>query len=142
LGQRIDKPRLFITATFQGAANQPEIERLCALARTSGFDDFCFVRDIEAYQHLFDDPHTLMQRARQEIEQSDALLIDATSQPTGRAIEAGIAYALDKPVILILRKGTPFKDTLHGIAFAIIEYETLEDIVVPLASEAAKFQQS
>jgi len=66
-----------------------------------------------------------MHRAKQEIAKSDALLIDVTDKPTGRAIEAGIAYALGKKIILIMKKGTKIKDTSRGIANVIIEYNKL-----------------
>lgn len=130
-------PRLFITASYQGDRNRLEIERLCALVRQAGFADFCFVRDVEDYRPVFDDPAELMQRALQEIKASDYLLIDLSSRssgaPTGRLYEAGIAYALGVKVIVIARKGAPLKDTTRGIAAAIIEYDQLEDIVVPLS---------
>lgn len=130
-------PRLFITFSYQGDRNRPEIERLCALVRQAGFADFCFVRDVEDYQPVFDDPAVLMQRALQEIEASDYLLLDLSARPdgapTGRLYEAGIAYALGVKVIVIARRGIPLKDTTRGIAAAVIEYDQLEDIVEPLS---------
>jgi len=75
-----------------------------------------------------------MARSLAEIAACDALLIDLTEKPTGRAYEAGMAYALGKPVIVILRRGTPIKDTTRGIAAAIIEYDRIEAIVAPLRS--------
>lgn len=125
--------RLYVTATFKGADNRAEIERLCKLVRQAGWEDFCFARDVEGWKHVFDDPGTLMQRSLREIMVADALLLDMTTQPTGRAIEAGMAYATGRRVIVIMQRGTPIKDTVRGVADAIIEYETLEDIVAPLA---------
>lgn len=63
-----------------------------------------------------------MQRTKQEIYKSDALIIDMTDKPTGRAIEAGIAYALGKKVILIMKRGAQIKDTSRGIADLIIRH--------------------
>jgi len=65
---------------------------------------------------------------------ADALLLDMTTQPTGRAIEAGMAYATGRRVIVTLRRGTPIKATVRGIADAIIEYDALDEIVAPLAA--------
>ncbi len=124
--------RLYITATFKGTENRAEVEALCALVARAGWEDFCFVRDVEGWQPVFDDPRDLMIRSLDEIRACDALLIDLTRKPTGRAYEAGMAYALGLPVILIMRRGTPLKATSLGIAAAIIEYDTLEDIVMPL----------
>jgi nucleoside 2-deoxyribosyltransferase len=121
--------RLFITASFQGGENKEEIEKLCELIKNSGWLDFCFIRDVEHYQKVFSNPSKLMQRALEEIQKSDALLIDMTDKPTGRAIEAGMAYALGKKVIVIYKSGTVIKDTTRGVAVETIEYENIEDIV-------------
>jgi len=126
--------KVFITASFKGGINKEEIELLCLLAKESGFQDFCFIRDIENYQKVFDDPKKLMNRSKEEIEKCDILLIDMTNKPTGRAIEAGIAFAQNKKIILIMKKGTKIKDTASGISDAIIEYENIRDIVEPLSS--------
>jgi len=127
------KPRIFITASFQEDKNKQEIEQLCELVNSAGFNDFCFIRDIEQYQKTFDDPVELMNRARKEIEKSEYLLIDMTDKPTGRAIEAGMAYALGKKVIVIMKRGTQIKDTTRGISTAVIEYDKIDNIVESLA---------
>jgi nucleoside 2-deoxyribosyltransferase len=132
--------RVFITATYRGGKNKNEIEQLCALLRAAGFQDYCFIRDVEHYRKVFSDPSKLMQRAREEIKKSDFLLIDLTEKPTGRAIEAGIAYALGKKIIVITQRGIPLKDTVRGIAAVLIEYERLDDIVAALSSYRQKQQ--
>ncbi|HXK36268.1 MAG TPA: hypothetical protein VJ553_01695 [Candidatus Paceibacterota bacterium] len=124
--------KLFITASFKNGENKKEIERLCGLVKEAGFEDFCFIRDVENYKQMFDDPQELMQRAKDEISKSDALLIDMTDKPTGRAIEAGIAFALNKKVIVTAKKGTQIKDTTKGIANLVIEYDVIDDIATPL----------
>lgn len=125
--------RMFITASFQNGENKEEIEYLCSLVKKAGFDDFCFIRDIENYQKVFTDPKELMTRAKEEIEKSDYFLIDMTDKPTGRAIEAGIAYALEKKIVVIMKRGTQIKDTTRGISDLIIEYDNIDDITDKLA---------
>lgn len=127
------KPRIFITASFEGGKNREEIEKLCELVRSAGFEDFCFIRDIEHYQKIFDNPAELMKGAKEEIEKSEYLLIDMTDKPTGRTIEAGIAYALGKKVVVIMKRGTQIKDTTRGISRAVIEYNRIDEIVDPLS---------
>ncbi|HSX24697.1 MAG TPA: nucleoside 2-deoxyribosyltransferase [Candidatus Andersenbacteria bacterium] len=122
--------KVFITSSF--GDSKENIEKLCSIIRSAGFEDFSFIRDIENYQKIFDDPKELMQRAREEIEKSDALLIDMTDKPTGRAIEAGMAYALGKKIIVIMKHGTQIKDTTRGIADMIIKYNNIEDIAAEL----------
>ncbi len=126
--------RLYITATYKGHANRTDVEHLCDLVARSGWEDFCFIRDVENWQKVFDDPRDLMQRSLETIRDSDALLLDLTHKPTGRAYEAGIAFALGKRIILIMQRGTALKDTSRGIADAIIAYDSLEEIVEPLAA--------
>ncbi len=123
--------RIFITASFiDSKENKENVDNLCSVVRSAGFDDFCFVRDVENYQKIFNDPKELMQRAKEEIQKSDALLIDITDNPTGgRSIEAGIAYALSKRIIVIAKKGMEIKDTFGGIANRIIEYDEIGDIL-------------
>lgn len=124
--------KVFVTATFKGETNKSDVENLCLIVREAGFEDFCFVRDVENYQKIFTDSKELMRRASEEIALCDALLMDVTNKPTGRAIEAGIAYAKGKRVILIAKIGTTISDTLKGIADLIVDYEEIIDIVAPL----------
>jgi nucleoside 2-deoxyribosyltransferase len=129
--------RAFITVRFMGKENKADVEQFCALIKDSGFEDFCFVRDVEKYEKVFDNSHDLMQRARDEIDMSDVVIIDITDAPSGgRALEAGIAFGLNKKVILIYQKGTPVKIPWEGIATALIEYENLNDIVPALRQYA------
>ena len=124
--------KVFITSSFQGNKNKEDIEYLCKLVNKSGFIDFSFIRDIENYEKKFNNSKDLMNKAKEEIKKCDALLIDMTNKPTGRAIEAGIAYSYDKKIITIMKKGTKIKDTTKGISDIIIEYNKIEDIVEPL----------
>ncbi|NCA93921.1 MAG: hypothetical protein GX765_01315 [Candidatus Moranbacteria bacterium] len=80
------------------------MKTLCAIIKKSGFEDFCFISDVENYQKVFYNDHELMQIAREEIGKCDALLIDFDGPASGRMIELGITYALNKKVILITKK--------------------------------------
>lgn len=105
---------------------------MCLTVRKSGLKDFCFIRDIENYQKVFNDCHELMRKAKEEIEKCEALLIDYDGPGNGRIVELGIAFALNKKIFIITKKGTKVKDTIAGVADQIIEYENLDDIVEPL----------
>ena len=122
--------KIFITSSF--GDSKEEIEKLCAIVKSAGFEDFSFIRDIENYQKIFEDPKDLMKRSEDEIKNCDALLSDMTDKPTGRAIEAGMAYSLGKKIIVIMKKGTAIKDTTRGIADAVIEYDVIENILPEL----------
>jgi len=120
--------KMFITATFKKAENKPSIEQLCSFVRGAGFEDFCFIRDVERYKKIFSDPKQLMIQATAEIKNCDALLFDATKKSMGRAIELGIAYACHKKIIILVRNTVKIKDSVRGIADEIIIYETSGDI--------------
>lgn len=124
--------KIYITVTFKGEENKKEVEHLCSLVREAGFQDFCFVRDIEKYQKIFDNPKELMNKAKEEILKCDALLIDFSEKSTGRTIEAGIAFDAGKQIIGIVKNGVEVKPTARGITDVIIEYNQVEDIVEPL----------
>ena len=114
--------KVFITASFKEGKNKAEIEQLCAIVKNAGFEDLCFIRDIEDYQKVFNSPKELMDRARAEILNCDVLLFDATEKSTGRAIEVGIAFANRKKIVVIMREGTKIKDTLRGVTDVVITY--------------------
>ena len=126
--------KLYITTRFATASEAKEdIEALCQAVRTAGIEDFVFVRDVENYQHVFDDPKDLWQRTNEEILACDALLVDISDQPTGgRVVECGIAFALNKPVIVIAKQGTQYKQIFEGIAAKIIFYDVYADIIKEL----------
>ena len=131
--------KVFITASF--GDTKENIEKLCSVVKRVGFEDFCFIRDIENYQKIFSNPKELMQRSKDEIKKSDVLLIDMTDKPTGRAIEAGIAYTFGKKIIVIMKRGTQIKDTTKGIADIIIEYDTIDDVFLGLLSVLHEWQK-
>jgi nucleoside 2-deoxyribosyltransferase len=126
--------KVYITTRFKGAKeNKLEVEKLCAAVKSAGMIDFNFVRDVENYEHTFDDLRELWRTARQKIEECDALLIDISDFPSGgRVVEAGIAYALKKPIFVIAKRGTERKGFYDGIADLVIEYDDVGDIVRPL----------
>lgn len=126
---------MYITARFSDAAESKDrIDESCAAVAAAGFEDFHFIRDVEHYQkNVFPTQRELWATAKECIEACDALLIDVSDAPSGgRVVEAGIAYALGKPVFVIVQKGIPYKDFYNGIATAVIEYESLSDIVPEL----------
>lgn len=122
--------KIYITARFKGAAEQRgTIEALCSAVRDAGMEDFCFIRDIEHYEKVFDEPVELWQRALAELRQCDGLLIDVSDAPTtGRVLEAGMAYALGLPIFVIVKEGMSYKDAYDGISSHVIRYTTLDDV--------------
>ncbi len=73
-----------------------------------------------------------MKKAKEEISKSDYFLIDYDGPSTGRMIELGIAFALNKKVIVLKQRNIDLKNTVEGVSQFVIEYENLEDIVEKL----------
>ena len=128
--------KIYITAPFKGEDNKNEIEKMCSIIRESWFEDYCFVRDEKA----FDDYHKMMQRAKEEVIKCDVLLIDYDGPTHGRMIELGIAYTMNKKIILITKEGTSIKQTVRGVVDSIIEYKELEDIIEPMKILLSKWK--
>lgn len=126
--------KVCVTARFKDA-NREDIEALCVAVKASGMEDFSFIRDIENYQKIFNDPVELWQRARDEIAKCDALLIDVSDAPTGgRVIEAGIAFGLKLPIFVAVKRGTEYKEVFDGVATEVIQYDDYRDITSRLAA--------
>ena len=121
--------RMYVSVSLN---DEETMNHLCSLVKKAGLEDYCFVRD----EKIFTDTKELMMRAKEEIEKSDWFLIDMTEKPTGRAIEAGIAYSLGKKIVTIMKKGTEIKDTTRGISDFVIEYENIDEIVTQLSQIA------
>lgn len=127
--------KLYVAARFNGSENNSDIERLCAAVRSAGMEDYCFVRDVEK----IDDQKELFAKAYQEIAACDAFLIDVSDSPSGgRVVEAGIAYALKKPVFVIVKNGIEYKELYDGISTAVIHYDQYDDISESLAEYVPK----
>lgn len=121
--------KVYVTARYKGAENKTDIEELCMAVRGSGMEDFCFIRDVENYQVVFDEPKSLWERALLEIKNCDATLIDVSDAPSGgRVVEAGIAYALGQPIFVIVKNGVKYKEIYDGIATLVIKYDNFSDI--------------
>lgn len=121
--------KVYVASRFKAGDNRRAIEQLCESVRGAGMKDFSFIRDIENYEHTFDNPKELWQRSYDELGACDALLVDVSDNPSGgRMIEIGIAYALHKRIFITVRKGTHYKNVFKGVATAIIEYETHKDL--------------
>lgn len=94
---------------------------------------FCFIRDVENYQKKFEDMQQLWVVAKNELEKCSALLIDVSDSPSGgRVAEVGIAYGIGNPIIVVVNKGLSYKSLFGGITAVVIEYEEMDDIVLPL----------
>ena len=96
---------------------------------------YCVERDFEKYGEMHYSEKQLMEYTFSEINKSDALLIDVSEKGIGIGIECGYAYANNKPIYIIVKKGIMISATIKGIATKIIEYEKIKDVAVLLSTE-------
>jgi nucleoside 2-deoxyribosyltransferase len=130
--------KVYITSRFKGSAeNKAYIDKLCAAVRDAGMEDFHFIRDVENYQpNTFSDQQQLWASSLKHLAECDALLIDISDSPSGgRLVEAGMAYALNKPIYVIAQNGVQYKDFYNGIATVVIRYNAIGDITASLRSD-------
>lgn len=121
--------KVYLATRFEGADGKRQIDMLSKAVRDAGMKDFSFIRDVENYKKTFDNPKDLWSRAFDEIGACDALLIDVSDRPTGgRLVEAGIAYALGKPVIVTKQPDVEYKQLFDGISATVISYHDAEDL--------------
>lgn len=122
---------MYVTSRFKDAAdNKDDVERLCLAVRAAGYTDFSFIRDVEQFNpRHFETQKKVWVAALAHLRDCDALLVDVSDAPSGgRVVELGMAFALEKPIYVICKKGIAHKDFYKGVAAKIIEYETVEDI--------------
>jgi len=121
--------KVYVATRFKGAENRHEVEALCEAVHKAGLHDVNFARDIEHYEKTFDNPKQLWAKAYDEIAACDALLVDVSDHPSGgRLVEAGMAYALGKTVIVTKRRGVQHKAVFDGIARTVITYDDYHDL--------------
>lgn len=133
--------KIYITSRFKNfSENKDEIEKLCSAVRGAGMQDFHFIRDIENYQpNFFKNQKDLWSAALKYLNECDALLIDISDSPSGgRLVEAGMAYSLKKPIIVIVKNGVEYKEFYEGIADLIIKYTDIRDISTSLGEFFSK----
>ena len=125
--------KIYITARFKGLKNKADIEALCMAVRQAGHQDYCFIRDVEHYQKIFNTPKEVWDRTKLELKTCDALLIDISDNPSGgRVVEVGMAFARDMPIYVAVRLGIKYKPVYDGTATKVITYSALADITADL----------
>lgn len=118
--------RAYIAISYVGRTRlQDELETICATLRKGGFDPFVFV---DHYTFNAEDEKAMMQKAMEEIDQSDLLIAAASEKAIGIGIEAGYAKGKGKPVIYIRHINAEHSTTLSGISDHQICYVDLQDL--------------
>lgn len=112
--------------------NRALIETLSQIIEQTGWQTTITVRDLELWGKKALSPQQLMQLSFDSIQQSNVLFLEVSEKGVGLGIEAGYAYALHIPIILLAKIGTEISTTLSGIASQILFYEQFEDLLPQL----------
>jgi len=108
--------------------NRPLIEKINLACEKAGEVCLCVTKDIEFWGKKNYSSQELMQISFEKIRQSDFVLIEFTEKGVGIGIEAGYAYALNIPIIVIHPATVEVSETLRGIAAKIISYQDSNQI--------------
>ena len=109
--------------------NRSLIEALTAVLRQAGFQALVIVRDIEDWGEKSFSPQELMTHSKQAILKSEVVFVEASQKGVGVGIEAGMAYALVIPVVVLAKTGTKVSPGLLGIAQEVLYYSQVSDLL-------------
>lgn len=110
------------------------LEEISTVIHNLGHDSFCHFRDIQKWRGTDkeDNPSQIIFEAFKEVEKSDAVLafVEINEKSEGMLLEIGYAKALNKKIILAIKKSLDkdFLRFVRGIADLVIEYESLTDL--------------
>ena len=103
-----------------------EIERLKILFNNNNIELLVFV---DKYNFKANQEKEMMKVAFEEIESSDFLIAELTTKSIGVGIEIGYAFAKEKPIFYLRKKGSEYSTTASGCSNYIIEYENELNLV-------------
>jgi len=109
-------------------SNRNLIEDISVVLKKEGVETVVMARDHEKWGEKKFSPETLMAETFKEIDSSDFLIIEFSEKGVGLGIEAGYAYAKNKPIIVIATEGSDVSSTLQGITKKIIFYKNSGDL--------------
>lgn len=103
-----------------------EVESLKNLFHEKNIELFVFV---DNYNFNANQEKEMMKTAFEEIDSSDFLVADLTTKSIGVGIEIGYAFAKEKPIFYLRKKGSEYSTTASGCSNYIVEYENELDLV-------------
>ena len=102
-----------------------EIQTLTELLAKNNIKLLVFV---DKYNFKENNEKEMMKTAFQEIDKSDFLIAELTTKAIGVGIEIGYAYAKEKPIFYIRKKGSEYSTTASGCSSYVIEYDSELDL--------------
>jgi len=84
---------------------------------------------VDNYTFKKDQEKEMMKTAFEEIDSSDFLIAELTTKSIGVGIEIGYAFAKNKPIFYLRKKGSEYSTTASGCSNTIITYENEMNLV-------------
>ncbi|EAR10197.1 hypothetical protein MED297_13277 [Reinekea sp. MED297] len=108
--------------------NRDLIEAFSTHRNAAGFDTYCVARDLECWGEHACDAQTLMAEMFHVIAAADLVVIEFSEKGVGLGIEAGYAKSLNKPILVVAKRGMNVSNTLSGIASSIQFYDDVDEV--------------
>lgn len=120
--------KVYITGRFSAKAKD-HLGEVADAVRAAGMKDFCFERDVEHFKQEFDDQKERWERIYDELGACNSLLVVVDGSLGGKTVlECGMAFAMRKPVVVAVKRGSDYKGQLDGVASKTIEYEHAKEL--------------
>ncbi len=103
-----------------------EVESLQNLFHKNNIELLVFV---DKYNFRTNQEKEMMKVAFEEIDSSDFLIAELTTKSIGVGIEIGYAFAKEKPIIYLRKKGSEYSTTASGCSISVIDYKNEMDLV-------------
>lgn len=113
---------------YEDMRNKELIEKIYEAFKKQGIEVFAFARDVQHYKSCDFSPSEIMNRAFNEINNSDIFIIDASELSIGIGVEAGVAYSQGIPIYLIAQKYAEVSNSIKGISKKSYFYSSPEEL--------------
>ena len=124
------KKKSFISSTIRSEWNQSYNQHLCTRLESAGFHCFLPQRDVNPSCGA----NVFLQNT-QAIKEADVVLTVVKNENVNLGVEAGFAFAIDKPIIILCDKQSHLPSMLLGVGrqiFRVAELEDIEDYIEQL----------
>lgn len=110
-------------------SNRLLIESISAALESCGYECICVTRDVEQWGAKHFSPEVLMARTFEIIDSCDIAIIELSEKGVGLGIEAGYAFAQNKPLYTIAQTGSDISTTIDGISTEVFLYQGMDDLI-------------
>jgi len=112
----------------ENCKNRELIEQISESLQNAGFNSVVMIRDYEKWGKVKFTPEELMKLTFKLIDESELLIVEFSEKGVGLGIEAGYAYAKNKPIIVVAKKDSDISTTLRGISKEVFFYDKPEEL--------------